>query len=210
MDEIFGGDSLGEERFEEEILAKPQDTAEAGRKKAELSLKVFAGFVAASVIQLIYVLMMPAAVSAYKYFPAPHVIDESGFFVVLILGLTISFTLLLHGLYMAKGFSFPSFLVKGIGFCVGFIVFMIVGFCFTDVVIGVQDEMFSLQHSWAQERYGIVYDTISMESLGHNESDRQSTVYLNNEVVADVCPGPYTEVLFCAPGTTDELPVIAK
>jgi hypothetical protein len=193
--------------IEEEIAIKEAAGKAVNHKKALTAAKVLLGFIIASAIQLAIVGRIPSSVSNNDSFPAPHAIEESGLFVVLILGIAISFGQFIRRLSMMMGLKW-RFAVNCLLWISGAVAFMISGLIFTTVVTHVQNELVGLEHTWVQQRYGITYDTISMESLGHERPDRQATFYRGNQWVADACPGPYTRVLLCESGTDVELPVI--
>lgn len=76
--------------------------------------------------------------------------------------------------------------------------------------IGVQKDLLSVQHSWAEQRYGIQYDQITdrkWEGRKGSTHYEQDQVMKDGEVIATVCAQDKYNILFCEPGTSDELPV---
>lgn len=72
-------------------------------------------------------------------------------------------------------------------------------------------ELLSLQHTWAEQRYGIEYDDITTKTIPQRRgADRQlqDQVILDGKVIATVCPSYPADMIFCEPGTTNELPLI--
>lgn len=74
----------------------------------------------------------------------------------------------------------------------------------------VVEELLVEQHDWAEKRYGIQYDEITVrtwEGRKGRTHHMQESVMRDGEIIATVCPQDDYNILFCEPGTTDELPV---
>ena len=76
----------------------------------------------------------------------------------------------------------------------------------------VYDELVSSQHQWADSRYGIIYDEVTV----HETTDRknqtiknQDSVIWEGEIIAKVCPKDEHTVVFCDPDTGEELTVFS-
>lgn len=71
-------------------------------------------------------------------------------------------------------------------------------------------ELLSVQHTWAEQRYGIEYDEITVRTWEGRKGQTnrvQDNVMKDGQNIATVCPYDRYNILFCEPGTTDELPV---
>lgn len=76
--------------------------------------------------------------------------------------------------------------------------------------IGVQKELLNVEHTWAEQRYGIEYDSITdrkWEGRKGSTHYMQDQVLKDGEVIASVCEQDKYNILFCEPGTNTELPV---
>lgn len=72
----------------------------------------------------------------------------------------------------------------------------------------IKTEMLVNQHTWAEERYGIIYDEITVREVENGKRDYkvQDKVLLNGEVIASVCERDSRRtVIFCETGTDIEL-----
>lgn len=76
--------------------------------------------------------------------------------------------------------------------------------------IGVQKDLLTAEHTWAEQRYGIQYDQITdrkWEGRKGSTHYAQDQVIKDGEVIASVCEQDKYNILFCEPGTSIELPV---
>lgn len=67
------------------------------------------------------------------------------------------------------------------------------------------------QHTWAEQRYGVIYDEITIREIENGKRDYkvQDKVLLNGETIATVCEQDNRQtVQFCFPGTNEELPLL--
>lgn len=73
----------------------------------------------------------------------------------------------------------------------------------------VQKSAISNQHTWAEQRYGLTYDEITVKTLKANESrtyKAQDSVMKDGQVIASVCEAENRQsTYFCEPGTATEL-----
>lgn len=75
----------------------------------------------------------------------------------------------------------------------------------------IKDELISAQHEWAEKRYGIEYDDITTKSWTTRLSKKnyaQDKVMKDGQVIATACTSYPLGVIFCEPGTTNELPLV--
>lgn len=66
------------------------------------------------------------------------------------------------------------------------------------------------QHEWAEQRYGVTYDEITLREISARNSSRdwtvQDSVMKDGEIIATVCERQERQAtLFCEPGTDTEL-----
>lgn len=74
----------------------------------------------------------------------------------------------------------------------------------------VVEELLVVQHDWAEKRYGIEYDDITVrtwEGRKGKTHHAQEHVMRDGEIIASVCHQDDYNILLCQPGTMDELPV---
>lgn len=75
---------------------------------------------------------------------------------------------------------------------------------------GVEEELLVVQKDWAEKRYGISYDEITVKKTKGNKNRTklaQDSVIKNGETIATVCKHDNYNVQFCKSGTDTELPV---
>lgn len=71
--------------------------------------------------------------------------------------------------------------------------------------------LLQIQPDWAEKRYGISYDKITVHhKTGKYAKSRQDKVLSHGIVIAEVCNNSYKEVRFCKPGTDNEFPVLVR
>lgn len=77
----------------------------------------------------------------------------------------------------------------------------------------VKQEILANQHIWAEKRYGIAYDEVTVREIENGKRDYkiQDQVILDGEVIASVCQRDSRRtVIFCETGTEIELPLISE
>lgn len=154
---------------------------------------------------------IPDSVSPLSSFPDIFKITDSPAALYSVIG-GGAFIVLWTGLYRIiyrKPSTWHKFLAFGIGFAI------IIGHAFylNSVRVPVYDELVSVQHQWADERYGIIYDEVTiLETEGRKNTTikNQDKVIWDGEIIAEVCKDSRTTVLFCEPGTDQELFVMSE
>lgn len=151
---------------------------------------------------------LPSSVDPSKYFP--NVFNLTGNTTYFIFFACMAGLVFGLGLYrLIKGHK-----SRGLVFILFFVFFGIAianAFYINSVRQGIYDELVSSQHQWAEQRYGIQYDDVSIletknrKSQTHKEQDK---VYSNGDVIASVCYPTDETIAFCDPETSLELYVL--
>lgn len=151
---------------------------------------------------------LPSNVDPSKHFP--NVFNLTGNTTYLIFFACMAGLFFGLGLYrVIKGHK-----SRGLIFILFFVFFGIAianAFYINSIRQGVYDELIPAQHTWAEQRYGIQYDDVSIletknrKNQTHKEQDK---VYSNGDVIASVCYPTDETIAFCDPETSLELYVL--
>lgn len=159
---------------------------------------------------------LPLHTYPIEAFPNVYELDAGLFFINILA--TVSGTLLLVGLLSMLAIKVGPDLINRMGKPVAFLMIILV--IFTTMYIskvtneatsGTSQVLLQMQPEWAEKRYGLTYDKITVHHYtGKHRKSRQDKVLYRGSVVAEVCNNSYAEVRFCKPGTDDEFPVLVR
>jgi hypothetical protein len=97
---------------------------------------------------------------------------------------------------------------KFVAFLIGFAIMIGHSLYINSVREDVYKELASIQHTWAEDRYGITYDEITiLETEGRKgtTNKNQDKVVKDGEIIAKVCKPDRETILFCEPDSDYEL-----
>lgn len=147
------------------------------------------------------------SVSPLSSFPDVFMITSSPTALYSVIGCG-AFIVLCMGIYRIVKKQPMGYGLKFLAFIVGFAIIIGHAMYINSVREPVFEELVSVQHEWAEERYGIIYDEIIvLETEGRKNKTikNQDQVVWQGDIIAEVCQDSDLTILFCEPGTDQEL-----